>query len=73
MDNQRRQLQVLPVTFELYAYDEEEIEEARTAIIAFIEQHRQAGRAVTAHKVAQAVGRWNKNVLVRNEIIKYFT
>lgn len=73
MTNQTRQLKVLPITFELYAYDEEEIEEARQAIITFIQQHRSAGRAVTARKVAEAIPRWNSNILVRNEVIKYFS
>ena len=71
--NEQRQLRALPITFELYAYDEQEIEEARMAIIAFIGQHRIAGRAVTARKVAQAISRWDRNVLVRNEVIKHFT
>ena len=71
--NEQRQLKALPITFELYAYDEQEIEECRMAIIAFIGQHRSAGRAVTARKVAQGISRWDRNVLVRNEIIKHFT
>ena len=73
MEQNSRQLRALPITFELYAYDEEEIAEARAAIIAFIGQQRSAGRAVTARKVAQAVGRWDRNALVRNEINRYFT
>lgn len=71
--NQQRQLRALPITFELYAYDEAEVEECRMAIIAFIGQHRNAGRAVTARKVAQGISRWDKNPLVRNEIIRHFT
>ena len=72
MEQETRRLKALPITFELYAYDEQEIEEARMAIIAFIGQHRGAGRAVTARKVGQAVSNWERNVLVRNEIINYF-
>ena len=71
-NKEQRQLKALPITFQLYAYDEREIEEARMAIIAFIGQHRTAGRAVTAHKVAQAVSNWDKNPLVKNHIINYF-
>lgn len=67
-----RELKALPITFELYAYDEQEIEEARMAIIAFIGQHRSANRAVTARKVAQAIGRWEANPIVRTQIINYF-
>lgn len=73
MAQETRKLKALPITFELYAYDEKEIEEARMAIIAFIGQHRNQDRAVTARKVAQAVSNWDKNPLVRSQIIKYFT
>lgn len=62
-----------PITFQLYAHNEQEVEEARMAIIAFIGLHRQYGRAVTAQKVAQAVARWDQNPLVKSQIIKYFT
>lgn len=70
--NEHRQLRALPITFELYAYDETEIEECRMAIIAFIGQHRNSGRAVTAHKVAQAIGRWDSNPIVKSHIINHF-
>lgn len=73
MEQEEKQIRALPVTFELYAYDEAEIEACRQAIIAFIERHRREGRAVTAGKVAQAVARWDRNPLVRSEVIKYFT
>jgi hypothetical protein len=72
-NREQRQLRALPITFQLYAYDEEEIEECRMAIIAFIGQHRHAGRAVSARTVAEAVSRWDRNALVRHEVIKYFT
>lgn len=72
-NSKKRQLKALPITFQLYAYDEEEVEEARMAIIAFIGQHAKQGRAVTAGKVAQAVANWDKNLLVKNQIIKFFT
>lgn len=73
MDQNSKQLRVLPITFELYAYDEQEIEECRMAIISFINQHREARRAVTAAKVKQAIANWDKNILVRNEVIRHFT
>lgn len=66
-------LGVYPITFQLYAHNEQEVEEARMAIIAFIGLHRQYGRAVTAQKVAQAIARWDQNPLVKSQIIKYFT
>ena len=73
MEQDNRQLRALPVTFEIYAYDEQEVEEARQAIIGFIEQHRREGRAVTAKKVAQAISQWERKFIVRNEIIKFFS
>ena len=73
MNEETKQLKGFPMTFNIYAYDEQEVEEARMAIIAFIGQHAKQGRAVTARKVAQAVARWDQNPLVKSQIIKYFT
>ena len=73
MTNETKELKGFPLTFNLYAYDEQEVEEARMAIIAFIGQHAREGRAVTARKVAQAVSRWDQNPIVKSQIIKYFT
>ena len=72
MENQTKQLKGYPVTFNIYAYDEQEVEEFRRSIIDFIGQHAKHGRAVTAHKVAQAVSRWDQNTIVKNQIINYF-
>lgn len=73
MENEKRKLQGFPITFNIYALDEQEAEEARMALIAFIGQHAREGRAVTGKKIAQAVARWDQNPLVRNQIIKFFT
>ena len=73
MNEETKQLKGFPMTFNIYAYDEQEVEEARMAIIAFIGQHAKQGRAVTARKVAQAVARWDQNPIVKSQIIKYFT
>lgn len=72
MANETKQLSGYPLTFNIYAYDEQEVEEARKAIIAFISQHAREGRPVTAQKVAQAVSNWGKNLIVRNQIINFF-
>jgi hypothetical protein len=61
-----------PITFNIYAESEQEAEEARMALIAFIGQHAKQGRAVTGRKIAQAVSNWDKNPLVKNQIINYF-
>ena len=62
-----------PITFNIYAESEQEAEEARMAIVAFIGEHAKHGRAVTGKKIAQAVSNWDKNLLVKNQIIKFFT
>lgn len=61
-----------PITFNIYAESEQEAEEARMAIVAFIGQHARQGRAVTGRKIAQAVSNWDKNPLVKSQIINYF-
>lgn len=60
------------ITFNIYAESEQEAEEARMAIIAFIGQHAHQGRAVTGRKIAQAIANWDKNPLVKSQIINYF-
>lgn len=72
MEQNQKQLQPFRISFELYAYDEQEAEEARMAIVAFIGQHAKHGRAVTGRKVAQAVSQWDKNPIVKSQIINYF-
>ncbi len=61
-----------PITFNIYAESEQEAEDARMAIIAFIDEHAKHGRAVTGRKVAQAVANWDRNALVKSQIINYF-
>lgn len=60
------------VKFNIYANNQEEADMATQAIKAFISEHAKQGRAVTAKKVADAIGKWKNNVLVRNRIINYF-
>ena len=60
------------IKFNIYADSPEEVEAARLAIISFINQHAQHGRAVTARKVTEAVSAWDKNPFVRNRIIEFF-
>lgn len=61
-----------PITFNIYAEDEQEAELARTAIVAFIGEHAKHGRAVTGKKIAQAVSNWDKNPIVKSQIINFF-
>jgi len=72
MEQTQKQLRPFRISFELYAHDEQEAEEARMAIVAFIGQHAKAGRAVTGRKVAQGIANWDKNPIVKNQVINYF-
>ena len=70
--DEKRHLHGFPLTFNIYAENEQEVEDCRMAIIAFIGQHASQCRAVTAKKVAQAISNWEKNPLVKMNIINYF-
>ena len=70
--DEKKQLKGYPLQFNIYAENEQEVEECRKAVIAFIGQHASQCRAVTARKVTQALSNWDKNLLVRNHIINYF-
>lgn len=61
-----------PITLNIYAESAEEAELARKALISFITQHAQEGRAVTGRKITEAVSRWDKNPIVKNQIINFF-
>ena len=72
MEQTKKQLKGFPLTFNIYAENEQEVEECRMAVIAFIGFHASQCRAVTAKKLAQAVSNWDKNSFVKNQIINYF-
>lgn len=69
---EKRQLKGYPIQFEIYAENEQEAEECRMAIIAFIGLHASQRRAVTAKKVAMALSSWDANPIVKSRIINYF-
>ena len=56
----------------IYAESESEVVELRNAIVAFINEHRQHGRAVSAQKVTEAIRNWDSNIIVKNRIINHF-
>lgn len=66
-----KKLHGFPLTFNIYAENEQEVEECRKAIVEFIGFHASQCRAVTAKKVSQALSYCNNNVLIRNQIISY--
>lgn len=70
--NEQKEIKALPISFEVYAYDEQEVEELRMAIVAFIGFHAKQGRPVLAGKAARAIANWDKNPFVKNKIIDYF-
>ena len=72
MNEKKPPLRGFPITFQLYAHDEQEAEEARMAIVAFIEQLRQYGLPVTGKKVAQAAANWDRNPIAKMQILKHF-
>ena len=69
---ENRKLKGFPITFNVYAFDEAEVERCRKAIVEFIGLHATECRAVTADKVAQAIRNWDKNPFVKNQVINYF-
>ena len=70
--NQQEPLRGIPITFNIYARNEQEVEDLRMAIVAFIGLHARQGRAVDAARLAKAIAGWDKNQLVKNQIINYF-
>ena len=61
-----------PITFDIYARNEQEVENLRMAIVAFIGCHARQGRAVDAERLAKAISNWDNNPIVKNKIIDYF-
>ena len=65
-------MKVFPITIKIYAEDEQEAEKARHALGSFVDQLGQMGIMFTGNKIAQAVPKWDKNILVKNQIISHF-
>lgn len=65
-------LQGFEIKFNIYAENEQEADEARNAIISFINAHAKHGRAVTGRKIADAVKMWDKNPFIKSKIIDFF-
>lgn len=65
-------LRGLPITFNVYAHDEQEVEVLRFVMTEFIRHHAEQGRAVSAEKLTKALQNWDKNPVIKNRIIEYF-
>lgn len=63
---------IKPITFNIYADDEQEAEKGRKAIIQFINIMGQYGAKVSGNKIAEAVTRLNDSPFVASQIIKFF-
>lgn len=71
-NQQQQPFRGFPITFNVYARSEQEVEELRMAVVAFIGHHARQGRAVDAARLGKAISNWDKNPLVKNQIINYF-
>ena len=70
--DEKKEIKVFPITFEVYAYDAQEVEELRSAIVEFIATNAQRKVPILAGKAAQGIRNWDKNPLVKSKIIDYF-
>ena len=65
-------MQGFEIKFNVYANSKEEAERAQKAIIEFINENAQEGRAVSANKIAEIVPRWKQNALIKQQIANFF-
>ena len=68
---ENRILKGYPLHFNIYAENEQEVEDCRKAIVTFIGLHASQCRAVTAKKINEALANWDKNPIVKRKIIEY--
>lgn len=61
-----------PITFNIWANNEQEVEDLRFVITEFIRTNAEQGRAISASKVREALANWDKNPIIKNRIINYF-
>ena len=65
-------LQGYEIKFNVYAESAEEANEARKAIVGFIDALAKQGRAVRGRKIAEAAASWDRNVFVKSKILEFF-
>lgn len=63
---------ILNLSFNLWASSEEEVDELKREICAFIDYHGQQGRKVSARKLTEAIRKWQSNPFVKNTIDNHF-
>lgn len=65
-------MQGFEIKFNIYANSEAEVEQARRAIVAFINENAEQGRAISAAKIAEIIPQWKNNALIRQQIENFF-
>lgn len=63
---------IVNISFNVWANDEAEGAALRKSFCDFIDWFGQRGIKVTANKLTEAVNNWQRNLLVKNNIINHF-
>ena len=63
---------IVNISFNVWANSDEEGARLRKSICDFIDWFGQRGIKVSASKLDEAIGNWQKNALVKSSIIKHF-
>ena len=61
-------MQGFKIDFNIYADTQEEVDALKEKICLFIEEHRKAGRAVTAKKLSDALNKLDSNIFIKNQV-----
>lgn len=65
-------MQGYKIDFNIYAETQEEVDALREMVCKFIDEHRMAGRAVTAAKLTEAIKKLETNSFVKNRVNNFF-
>lgn len=65
-------MKIIEVKLPIYAENDNETLRLREAWVSFANRLRNQGCAVTADKTAEAIAMWEKNYIIKNEIIKHY-
>ena len=65
-------MKVYNIQFQIYADDEQEVQDARKAIISFIGELANHNRAVTGRKIAEGINKWKDSAFVRRKVLEFF-
>lgn len=63
---------IVNISFNIWANSDEEADELKKEICAFIDWHGKQGRKVSANKLTEALRRWQSNPFVKQHIINHF-